>query len=145
MKIGGMGEEALRIEAHELRRIGEIPEEVEIVQILPELPPHTKCVYVDGGMGVGPAPIELWQEKLPKEWVPHPLVKPPVKPRALYVHIKHRYCPRLPAGASLAYDSLDRFLRRFNSLREYEDSKRGLRIADVLPEGSSSYWVDDDE
>lgn len=141
MKIGGMGEEALRIEAHELRRINEIPADVEIVQILPELPPHSKCVYVDGGIGIGPAPVEVWQRKLPQEWVPNPIAPPPVQPRGLYIHIKHRYCLRVPAGASLTYDSLDRFLIRFHSIREDEEARRGEKIGSAL---SYTCWVNDD-
>ncbi len=141
MKIGGMGEEALRVEYWELRRLHELPAEVQIVEILPDLPAHSKCVYVDGGAGVGPAPVEMFERRLPPEWIPHPLPLEPLKYRAVYLHIQHRYCLRVPAGAALSYGSLDGFLRRYAGIEADERAAAGKPV----PENHhSNVWVDDD-
>lgn len=146
MKIGGMGEQAIRVQFYELRRLSELPEEVQIGGILPELPNPPEVVWVDGGFGKGSRPVlvhdSMRSPPLPSDWVPHPRPSA-VEGRCLYVHVQHRYCNReAENGAPLFIEDLDEFLRRFKGLAEHEASKRG----EPVPEGSELYslWVEDD-
>lgn len=119
MKIGGMGEEALMVPLDQIRRLNELPSEVEIVRVLP---PPTR-----GGRKYGSA------------WVRHDSPFP-----ELFLHIRHRYCMRVSLGEALMYGSFEHFLSRYAQLKADEESKRGLKVKDVLPEGAFHPWVDDD-
>ncbi len=119
MKIGGMGEEALRVRLEDVRLLGELPADVEVVRVLPPA--------LLGGKGYG------------TEWVAGDRPFP-----ELFLHIKHRYCVRCPAGSPLMYDYLQNFLRRYAEIKADEDSKRGVRVKDVMPDEYYSHWVDDD-
>lgn len=147
MKIGGMGEQALRIYPNELRRLHEIPEEVDILKILPEIPVAPATVHVDraGQPGYGASVREYrWYDELPREWVPHPHQKI-TSTRCLYIHIQHRYCFRGPEqGQVLTIENLDAFLKRFDELRRQEEACRDEKMADHFPEGCFGSWVDND-
>jgi hypothetical protein len=118
MKIGGMGEEALRVRLEDIRLLSELPADVEVVRVLPPAPL--------GGKPYGP------------EWVAGDRPFP-----ELFLHIKHRYCVRAPAGSPLMYDYLQNFLRRYAEIKADEGSKRGQRVPDD-PMGVYQNWVDDD-
>ena len=114
MKIGGMGEEALVVLLGNIRRLNELPADVEIVRVLP--PPKHINEY-------GP------------EWVSRQAPFPP-----LYLHIRHRYCVRVPISAPLMYDHLDNFLKRYRELAQDEKDKKGIPVN----QDSYSVWVGDD-
>jgi hypothetical protein len=124
MKIGGTGEQAIRVQVYELRRLNELPEEVQILGVLPELS-RDRSAY-----------------ELQPDWVPHPRPKP-LEARCLYVHVQHRYCFRgTENGAPLTVEDFEDFLRRWADLREDELSKRGLPVVNEVLRDAG--WVDDD-
>jgi hypothetical protein len=140
MKIGGMGEQAIRVQHWELRLLSTLPEEVQIISILPELPDSPEVAFVDCGAGLL-VYDKMRSPPLPSDWVPHPHPKPIVN-RCLYVHIQHRYCFRgAEHGAPLTVENLTDFIARFESIKEYETSIRGQPVPEHL---TGSAWVDDD-
>lgn len=147
MKIGGMGEQALRIYPDELRRLHEIPEEVDILKVLPEIPTAPATVHVDraGQLGYGASVREYrWYDELPREWIPHPK-QGVIYARCLYIHIQHRYCFRgTEHGQVLTIERLDDFLKKFKELRRQEDLWKNEKISDHFPEGQFGAWVDND-
>lgn len=118
MKIGGMGEEALRIPLADMRLLGELPADVEVVRVLP--PPRALS-----GMEYG------------TDWIAGDKSFPD-----LFLHIRHRFCVRAPPGTQLCYGYLQHFLERYNDLKRQEDMWRSEKIADHFPEGCASHWVD---
>jgi hypothetical protein len=144
VKIGGMGEQAIQVAHFELRRIAELPADVEILAVLPELPKDPPIAYVDraGRPGEGVAVLEhRWYEALPAEWVPHPRPSSTIVGRCLYIHVRHRFCFRgAEDGAPLAVEGLDDFLGRFDGLRRQEKENKGKPV----PHNSYGQWVDDD-
>lgn len=115
MKIGGMGHQAIRVEVHELRRLGEIPEEVRIIGTLPQ-----------------------WETRRGSNaWAPTS------GPQPIYLYIKHRYCPRLGPNQVMMYDALDHFLRRFQESREQENNAAGEQVPEHLKQ-NGTWWVEDD-
>lgn len=144
MKIGGMGEQAIRVEFWQLRQLHTLPEEVHIVGILPELPNSPEVAYVDCGASKGPRPVLVYDSMrsppLPADWVPH-LRPKTIENRCLYVHVTHRYCFRgAEQGAPLMIEDFDDFLKRFKVIAEDEAAKRGQPV----PEYMYGTWVDDD-
>lgn len=144
MKIGGMGEQAIKVQFWELRRLHEIPETVEILAVLPDLPRKVELAYVDGGNPRRPVPIQIYNEPLRSEWIPHP--KPlTINARCLYIHVQHRYCFRgTEQGSPLVIEELDEFLKRFKDIEQDEFSKLGVKVADAFLDGAMHSWVDDD-
>jgi hypothetical protein len=143
MKIGGMGEQAIRVQFWNLRRIHELPEEVQVLAVLPDLPQRPRTMTVDhaGQPGYGGNVLEYcWDEYLPADWIPHR--RPSTfNARCLYVHVQHRYCFRgTEQGAPLIIEDLDDFLKRFRQIAEDEVSKRGQPV----PENVHGVWVNDD-
>lgn len=140
MKIGGMGEQAIRVQFWELRRIHELPEEVQILAVLPELPERVELAYVEGGNPRRPVPIRVYSQPLHSDWVPHRRPST-INVRCLYVHVQHRYCYRgTEQGAPLIIEDLDDFIKRFREIAEDEAAKRGQRVS----ENTQSMWVNDD-
>ena len=140
-----MGEQALRVQFYELRRLHELPEDVQIVGILPELPDSPEVAYVDCGLRKGPRPVLVYDSMdsppLPPEWVPHKRA-PAINSRCLYVHIQHRYCVRgAELGAPLMVDTFDEFLKRFASIAATEKEQVGKPLTDVMRDNG---WVEDD-
>lgn len=127
MKIGGMGEQALRIQVYELRRLHEIPGDVEILAVLPDLPRQHVTGYGE----------------IPSAWVPHP--KPAGGTSYLYLHIQHAYCFRgVEHGQVLTIENLDDFLKKYESLRRQEELWKNEKMSDHFPEHCSTHWVDND-
>jgi hypothetical protein len=147
MKIGGMGEQAIRVQFYELRRIDDLPEEVQIVGILPELPDSPEVAYVDCGAGRGHRPVLVYDSMrsppLPADWIPHRRPKS-IENRCLYVHVQHRYCFRgAEDGAPLTIEDLEDFLKRFKLIALDEESKRGQKVPEEFA-GNFGAWVNDD-
>lgn len=121
MRMIGMGDEGIRLgTAHELRRLHELPHDVEVVRILPN---RDRSVQYD-------------------PWRPTQVLVPHLVP--IFVHVRHRYCSRVPAGAHMSYDTLTNFLKRYFSLLAYEAEMRTKTMAEVFPEGcgDSTLWED---
>jgi hypothetical protein len=115
MKIGGMGDEVIGLPISELRRLSEIPADVQFIRILK----HPRYGYQYD---------EDWT--IPRNEEP-----------TIYLHIRHRYCMRVSPGGMLAYGSLDEFLTRYRQLQEDERSKKGQPVPEIL---RGQAWVEDD-
>jgi hypothetical protein len=145
MKIGGMGEQAIRVYPDELRRLNELPEDVRIVGVLPELPARAETGTIDFGPGRGPRPVAIsdYMQQLPAEWVPHPK-RSTTEPRCLYIHVRHRFCFRgTEYGAPLTIEGLDDFLKRYWQLDCEEMQYRGVKVADRFGDSAQHVWVDE--
>jgi hypothetical protein len=84
----GMGDWALCLPLSQIRRLSELPGEVQVVSTLPD---HRDV-----------------EERLQNEWS-----MPPSLGYPLYLHIRHRYFPRMPPKAILECITLDDVLERF--------------------------------
>lgn len=118
MKIGGMGDQVIKVEMWELRRLNELSPEIRIVSALPP-----------------------WNAPRPTPWIPNPI------PQPVYLRVRHRYCLRLNPGQLLTYDRFDSFLKSFEDTRRMENDQAGKRLADdeLHQLGQRSpMWVDDD-
>lgn len=114
MKIGGMGDAAVRIEVSELRRLADIPTSVRIVRILPDL--HKRDA------------LDAWR----------PYYVPLFSDIRLFIHVRHRFCPRMThPGQHLQIYSLEEFIRHMAEQDEVEWNRRGQNTD--LPPG----WVID--
>lgn len=117
-RLSGMGEQALSVKAEQLRRLHELPEDVDILGILPALPNQPKLrAFHDF-----PDMVEVYnyQDHLPREWVPYPQ-RVLAKERLLYLHIAHRYCFRgVHNGVPLCIEGFEEFLERYSKLAEDE-------------------------
>ena len=92
-RLRGMGECILRIDASELRDVSELPDEVEIVAVLP--PPNSEYVP---GYAVDRFP-HIVADRL-----------------FAYIHIRSRYAVRRSSGAPLMIEEFDKFLESWQSL-----------------------------
>lgn len=124
MKIGGMGDSAIRLEAYELRRLVELPQEVRIVRILPDQ--H------------GKAALDLWR----------PNFRPEFPQMRLFIHVRHRYCYRLThPGMQLTVFTLDEFMRQLRDMRQLENDNAGKRVEEDPLQALNQMnpmWVDDE-
>lgn len=102
-RVSGIGEQALQVNCDELRRLVELPQDVMLLCILPDLPPRL-----------------AGYDSLPREWIPYP--RPGIsKQRTCYVHISHRFCFRdAQNGIPLTIEALDPFLARYRDLLQME-------------------------
>jgi len=71
------------------------------------------------------------------DWIPYPKLEDPV----IYLHIRHRYCPRVYLNGTLSFSYLDDFLIRFRGIQENERSKKGQPVPEYL---KGQAWVEDD-
>lgn len=116
---GGYGFEVLKFEDDDIREIVRLPKDVRVVCALPDL-------------------SERLHEPSPREWYsPAPRVRP------VYLLVCHRYCTRVPAGASYMFTNIDDFVSRYYALQEEE--KRPLEPCDPHYQRPREAWhVGDD-
>jgi hypothetical protein len=85
------GDQVICIRVKNLRRLAELPENVEIIKLLSFPRPRN---YYD----------------VPDDWIPQPREIP------VYLHIQHPFCVRCPPGGVMAIEDFDEFLKRFKEL-----------------------------
>ena len=111
---GGYGFEVLRFEDADIREIAKLPEDVRVVQALPDLPHRA-----------GP--------DCPADWhAPGPRLRP------IYLLICHRYCVRTPPGCAYQFTELDEFISRYYALQVEE--KRPLQPCDENRQLPREQW-----
>lgn len=94
----GIGDMAIQLTAITIRRLHELPADVEIIRALPpyERPP-------DGGLDYE------WRKQMAWE-----------APRAMFLHVRHRYCTRLTPGMLMEIIGLDEFIERYHTMKASE-------------------------
>lgn len=103
MKIGGMGDQALRVPLEMIRSIARLPADVRIVAVLPQ-----------------------YGSKGPTAW------SPTAGPTPLFLHIRHRYCMRLRPGDVLCHQHIDDFMYTYADMRRQENERAGLPVDNDL-------------
>jgi hypothetical protein len=85
-----MNEQALKIRMDQIRLIGHLPFDIEVLK-----------------------PLSSWEGNH-EDWIVSGLMP------ALYLHIRHRYCYQMIPGAHLLYEDIDKFLERYAELLSQE-------------------------
>lgn len=95
-RFRGIGEQVLKILACELRDLAELPDEVEIVDVI--RPPNHSAG-------------EFYPDFAYDRW-PHIVAEE----RYVYIHIRSRYAVRRPSRSPLMVEGFEAFLERWNEL-----------------------------
>lgn len=100
-RLRGLGEQVIKILACELRDIADLPDEVQIVDVI--RPPSQSAG-------------EFYPDFAFDQW-PHIVADE----KYVYVHIRSRYAVRRPARSPLMVEDFESFLRRWDDL--WKDKK----------------------